>query len=731
MARSEEEFARLLTTGVYAIRACEPGKSISIIQDELGYAIGRDGGSAIEHWRKGHIPAEESDVERLAREIVRRSDLGKEWLESFLDGAGFPEQRDFCDELFPSPLPRQIPGQSYRKLVGRDGIMDDIIDALNDPDGKWIVTIDGMGGIGKTALAREVGVRCLREHHFNAVVWASASRRESASENYRVSSTLTFETVLDAIAHQLVAPDISKFNAKEKENRVHQLLRRQRVLIVLDNLETAEDPQHEIADRLRPLLDPSKCLLISRQRFKGDVYRVHLDGLDIHYALQLIRQDADEKNIAAVQLAKPDELDKIATSTGGCPLAIKLVVGQLDHLPMDAVLQHLREVRPLESKAEEDDHINLYRSIYLPSWELLSGVAKRLLISMTFFIPGWGGTQEAIKATSDLTDHAMTRGVHELWNLSLLEVGEQKVFGLTQECYYLHPLTQYFVLSDIVPVPNLKEREKLFQRSALRFVDYYIRYWENHREDHLALLVEAVNMHTALQTAYRWGIGKALVQGAIAFSDFLSWWAQYDEADQYLSWAEQSARSLDDDAALATVLHLLGVTAYERGQPDRADKCLKESLAIAHEIGDRERILAVLPDLVAVKAFEEDLDQVEKYAREYLVLACELEAREDTVDALRIMGELEYRRWHLDQADGHYQASLAIAHEIGNPERTLAVVYDLIQLKACREADFDQAERYTHEYLVLACKLRSFQDTVRAITALASLLEPCVFPTLV
>ncbi len=69
---------------------------------------------------------------------------------------------------------------------------------------------------------------------------------------------------------------------------------------------------------------------------------------------------------------------------------------------------------------------------------------------MAHFAPGVGGTLEAIQATSDLADNMLTRSIDELWRLSFLEVSESS--GLKKVRYYLHALTQYFVLSDIVQV---------------------------------------------------------------------------------------------------------------------------------------------------------------------------------------------------------------------------------------------------------------------------------------
>lgn len=69
MTQSAAHFARLLTEAIHRIRQNE-GKSVRIVQDELGYALGRQGGSAVERWRKGHLPPTMEDGETLAVAIV-------------------------------------------------------------------------------------------------------------------------------------------------------------------------------------------------------------------------------------------------------------------------------------------------------------------------------------------------------------------------------------------------------------------------------------------------------------------------------------------------------------------------------------------------------------------------------------------------------------------------------------------------------------------------------------
>jgi hypothetical protein len=341
-----------------------------------------------------------------------------------------------------------LPEKLYRELVGRDVLIGDIMAALKDPNGKWMIGLDGIGGIGKTALAREIADLCQKENLFEIVVWDQAPKEQNRFKK-RTGGTLTFETVLDAIARQIGATDIIQMNLAEKIEQVRTLVKTNRILVVLDNLETAKEDQNEIARKLLPLLNPGKAIFTSRHRFDSSVHAIHLSGLDADSALRFIRSDAHEKNIDRVSAASDKELKKIAKITGGSPLAIKLVVGQLIHLPLEVVLTGLKDVTLAEDN-KESEYVRFYKAIFMPSWKLLSEDTQRLLISMANFVPNVGGTYDAVKATSGLSDGILSSHIEELWRFSFLEVG--KSGSLNKVRYYLHALTQYFVLSDIVKV---------------------------------------------------------------------------------------------------------------------------------------------------------------------------------------------------------------------------------------------------------------------------------------
>lgn len=97
-----EYFALILGKAIHFIAAAE-NKSIKIVQDEIGYELGRTGGSAIDYWRRGHVPEEDHDVEQLARILVKRKGIQTpNVLCHFLVSARFPETPALCQQLFPN-----------------------------------------------------------------------------------------------------------------------------------------------------------------------------------------------------------------------------------------------------------------------------------------------------------------------------------------------------------------------------------------------------------------------------------------------------------------------------------------------------------------------------------------------------------------------------------------------------------------------------------------------------
>lgn len=450
-----EWFGQLLTDGIKKIKFREPNLPIKTIEEELGKAIRRPR-SAIDYWRRGKIPRDPNEVKGLAQEIVRWGNCDLKWLESFLKSANYLEHDELCQELFPLEFAEElIQGEAGQPddrgaqiLIGRDSLVEELIDVLHRKKAPWLVTIDGMGGIGKTALAKSVAFQLEKGGNLGKVIWIGAARQVDGYVKDSLHSVLTFDSILTTIGLTLGDEDVHTLMGREREQKVKALLRQQPALIVLDNLETAVD-QDEIVHKLQPFLNPSKALLTSRDRFKGEGYAIHLEGISNDDAITFMKQDALLKRNKSVENMSIETLRNIASATGGSPLALKLVAGQLVRFTEDIVLYHLREAMPLEKITEKDEYEKFYKHIFMRSWSLLDDDDEQLLLTMAIYEPNEGADYTMIKDHSGLDQSVLKASIETLWRYSFLEIGE----GIrTQKHYYLHPLTQYFVLSDMLKV---------------------------------------------------------------------------------------------------------------------------------------------------------------------------------------------------------------------------------------------------------------------------------------
>lgn len=115
--RNEKKFGELLRVAVRKVALLE-NKNISLIQDELGFSLGREsGGVSIQFWERGHIPAQQADVQKLAEVLVKRGGLTTEEKVQWFTYAGLPELNATTDQVFiagpPISQPRHFFGRTY------------------------------------------------------------------------------------------------------------------------------------------------------------------------------------------------------------------------------------------------------------------------------------------------------------------------------------------------------------------------------------------------------------------------------------------------------------------------------------------------------------------------------------------------------------------------------------------------------------------------------------------
>lgn len=338
---------------------------------------------------------------------------------------------------------RNIPPPSYTHLFGLDASFGRLRTALGGTEGPWIVCLEGLGGLGKTALAHRLAVWAAGSPHFADVAWETAQQQQFTPwrgivEGAAAGPALTFEALLDGIALQLGHSTLPRMPLAQKQAYLQDVLREQPYLIVVDNLETAAD-HDALVPQLWELTNPTRFLLTSRCSLGAHphVLCLTLDELSEADSLALIRYEGAERGISGVADADDVALHQVYTVIGGNPLAIKLVVGQIHSLPFERVLCRLQG-------AIGKRYGDLYRFIYWQSWALLGDASRRVFLAMPTLAAS-GGYWENLLAVSGLPEEELEQAVQELVGLSLLNVG-----GVEERRYTIHRLTYTFIMSDLL-----------------------------------------------------------------------------------------------------------------------------------------------------------------------------------------------------------------------------------------------------------------------------------------
>jgi hypothetical protein len=241
-------------------------------------------------------------------------------------------------------IPHDLPSRS--DFIGREKEKARVHEALRSRS--YLISIDGIGGIGKTSLALEVVHECLRISKgegptdeiatFDGFIWTTAKDRD-----------LTLNALISAIARTLDYPGIVQQPLEEKRVAVRKLLQEKPYLVVVDNFETITDDG--VRGFLLELPEPSKALITTREQKLRQVWSISLRGLTESEALALIRNEGRRLELAALERAEDRVLLHLYRATGGAPLAIKWAVGQIKQRGQSLDLLPLRPGQALRPRA--------------------------------------------------------------------------------------------------------------------------------------------------------------------------------------------------------------------------------------------------------------------------------------------------------------------------------------------------------------------------------------------
>jgi len=285
------------------------------------------------------------------------------------------------------PVPRS-------SLVGRDQDVEHVVELLQQ---HRIVTLTGVGGVGKTRLALHAADRLLESY---VDVWFVdlATARESGD-------------VADAIARGVGATAFTDAVAT-----AGSLIAGERTLLIVDNCEHVLNAAAAVVDALVLLCPRLKVLATSREPLQVDGEQI-LAVRPLDPSTTGIELFKERATAAGAELAPAHDgiVEELCWRLDGIPLAIELAAARAATLGLAAIADTMDEMLDLRAGRDrpQDRHVTMRATIEW-SFRLLSRDEQRMLAWLAVFPNGFA-LDAAINVASSLglparvvTDHVST-----------------------------------------------------------------------------------------------------------------------------------------------------------------------------------------------------------------------------------------------------------------------------------------------------------------------------------
>ncbi|MBN2394248.1 MAG: AAA family ATPase [Anaerolineae bacterium] len=337
-------------------------------------------------------------------------------------------------------LRMHLPPPDYAQLFGAQTLFAHLTALLTRENGPALISIEGIGGIGKTTLAQATAHHLIEQTGLGGVAWISA-RHERLDERGALvtldNPARSLDDIVARLARQLGQEHLAGLSTQEKLGRLKPLLDHKLHLIVVDNLETFADSER-LLPALRPLAGTSRFLFTSRHTLQHFPY-VHclpVPELSFAHSQALIASELERRGNRSV--LADSSMRQIYNAIGGLPLALKLVAAQMRRLPLAHILASL--ARPTDRYTEA-----VYTYIYWRTWQLLTDPARQLLLALLPISPD-GEDTAWIYENSNLPASTFQQALSQLLDYSLLET----TGAIHNPIYRLHRLTATFLQSEIL-----------------------------------------------------------------------------------------------------------------------------------------------------------------------------------------------------------------------------------------------------------------------------------------
>jgi len=541
-----------------------------------------------------------------------------------------------------------------------------------------IHAIEGMAGIGKTALAVHAAHQ-LASHFPDGQIFLRLHAHTPGQQP--VDPTKALATLLLTIG---VAPAQIPAGLPARELLWRDRLAGKKMLLVLDD--AADLAQ---VNPLLPGTAESLVVITSRHRLAlDDAVSISLDTLTPAEAAVLFLRVATRPDLAPTDAG----VAEVSRLCGYLPLAIRLVAGRLRR-PSWALAEVAAELATARDRLVAiDAGQRVVAAAFELSYRELADDQRRVFRRLGLQ-PGTEIDAYAAAALGEVSVAVARRHLEELEELRLLD---EPVRGR----YRLHDLLRDYARTLAAADPPAE-----CEAAVDRLLDYYLHTatlaaahltWRTptthsvvaHRPGSLPELAtreaavtwlesERANLRAATDHAARHARYQHAIYLPAALHDFLRAQGPWGQALTLHHTALDAARTAGDRHGQAHALNDLGRVQYWTGDYPAATTNHRQALALFRDLGDRLGQAHALDDLGRVQYLTGGYRAATANHQQALVLYRDLGNRHGQAQALNRLGRVQYRTGDYRAATASLQRSLALYRDLGDRLGQASVFNDL------------------------------------------------------
>lgn len=597
-------------------------------------------------------------------------------------------QQDFASDAI--LLLENLPARHHTRFVGSQQYVTKLLELLTIDHPTSLISIEGVGGIGKTALALEVAHQCWAAAKnptafpnapaFDAIIFASAKSQSlvgiNRSQRLKIDSNLG--DILRVICRTLNLLDIAPPNIDGQIELIQSRLAQSRTLLIIDNIETLQD-QDQVLSFLCELPAMVKVVLTSRVRL-GIGTTISLNCLSLDDGLALIQHYAEEKDVKISSA----QAKFIYQQSSGLPLAIAYGVGQL------AVYGSTPDITLTDLEEPCNDFMQY---CFAEIVQQLAGQPTYTLLMVLALFPRLTSLKALeYVALINVDPKFVQAGLATLHRFSLIE---------SRQGYFLHPLTRTYINAE------LNKHPKFEQNVRNRWVDWYLNFLEpclrtNWRDwqEFTALEQEWDNLKTVIEwcrVQERYDDFKRFWQQLKSYTQLQGYWY---ECISWTEWLMEASANRNDTETLIDTLYHNSRTHYLFNHPrhtETAEQLGYQALKIAQTQNNWSSQVNLTIHLAALCSQQQQFDQALNWLNQGESLLQQF-AREDQsevyqwIDINYYKAEIYLKNKHYQQAKQFYSNALKKAEIVGW-KRAIAYTKGWLAAVAIAQGKWGEAEQ--------------------------------------